>query len=293
MKLAIVAGEASGDLHAAEVRARAEEPRSLARDVRHRRRSARARRDAPRCITRARWASSASSTSCAICACSGASSTRLIDAIAREKPDAVLLVDYPGFNLRVARRCKELGIRVVYYISPQLWAWRRGRVKQIAKYVDRMIVIFPFEEDFLPRARRRGDVRRPSADRRDRTHRSVAPKTRRRLVAASRCCPDRGRPRCTSLLPAMLDAVRDPGARARRRRVRRSGADDSARAARRVRDRQKRSRRRARQRRSGRRGATSRCPRPARPRSNARSSARRSSSCIACRSPTTGSAGWS
>ncbi|MEA2339555.1 MAG: lipid-A-disaccharide synthase [Thermoanaerobaculia bacterium] len=68
--------------------------------------------------------------------------------IAKQKPDAVLLVDYPGFNLRMARRCKELGLRVVYYISPQLWAWRRGRVKQVAKYVDRMIVIFPFEETF-------------------------------------------------------------------------------------------------------------------------------------------------
>lgn len=69
-------------------------------------------------------------------------------ALARERPDVVLLVDYPGFNLRLARRCKELGLHVVYYISPQLWAWRRGRVKQVAKYVDRMIVIFPFEEDF-------------------------------------------------------------------------------------------------------------------------------------------------
>src|SRR6185436_7559303 len=66
--------------------------------------------------------------------------------IAAEKPDAVMLVDYPGFNLRLARRCRELGLRVIYYISPQVWAWRRGRVKHIAKYVDRMIVIFPFEE---------------------------------------------------------------------------------------------------------------------------------------------------
>ncbi len=72
----------------------------------------------------------------------------LIAEIGRQRPDAVLLVDYPGFNLRLARRCKELGLRVVYYISPQLWAWRRGRVKQVAKYVDRMIVIFPFEETF-------------------------------------------------------------------------------------------------------------------------------------------------
>ncbi len=71
-----------------------------------------------------------------------------VETIAREKPDVVLLVDYPGFNLRLARKCKELGLRVAYYISPQLWAWRRGRVKDVAKYVDKMIVIFPFEEDF-------------------------------------------------------------------------------------------------------------------------------------------------
>jgi len=70
----------------------------------------------------------------------------LLERIRIEKPDVVFLVDYPEFNLRVARRCKEMGIRVVYYISPQLWAWRKGRVRHIAKYVDRMIVIFPFEE---------------------------------------------------------------------------------------------------------------------------------------------------
>ncbi|MEK6372361.1 MAG: lipid-A-disaccharide synthase [Acidobacteriota bacterium] len=71
-----------------------------------------------------------------------------VQAIAAEKPDAVLLIDYPGFNLRLARRCREMGLRVIYYISPQVWAWRRGRVKQIARDVDRMIVILPFEEDF-------------------------------------------------------------------------------------------------------------------------------------------------
>ncbi len=69
----------------------------------------------------------------------------LIDRIAAERPDAVLLIDYPEFNLRVARKCKRLGLPVIYYISPQLWAWRRGRVKQIATDVDLMIVIFPFE----------------------------------------------------------------------------------------------------------------------------------------------------
>jgi lipid-A-disaccharide synthase len=68
--------------------------------------------------------------------------------IERERPDAILLVDYPEFNLRVARRCKELGVKVLYYISPQVWAWRRGRVKKIARIVDHMLVIFPFEEEF-------------------------------------------------------------------------------------------------------------------------------------------------
>lgn len=76
----------------------------------------------------------------------------LIARIEAERPDAVLLVDYPDFNLRVAKKCRELGLKVIYYISPQLWAWRRGRVKQIAKNVDRMIVIFPFEETFYREA---------------------------------------------------------------------------------------------------------------------------------------------
>jgi lipid-A-disaccharide synthase len=74
--------------------------------------------------------------------------TDLIEEIETQRPDAVLLVDYPEFNLRVAERCKSLGIRVIYYISPQVWAWRRGRVRKIAKIVDLMIVIFPFEEVF-------------------------------------------------------------------------------------------------------------------------------------------------
>ncbi|MFK7969523.1 MAG: lipid-A-disaccharide synthase [Bacteroidia bacterium] len=65
------------------------------------------------------------------------------------KPDAILLVDYPGFNLRMAPFIKEeLGIPIIYYISPQLWAWKKGRVKTIRKYVDKMMVILPFEKDF-------------------------------------------------------------------------------------------------------------------------------------------------
>jgi len=72
----------------------------------------------------------------------------LIARIERDRPDAIVLVDYPEFNLRVARRCRKLGVKVLYYISPQVWAWRRGRVKKIARIVDHMLVIFPFEEAF-------------------------------------------------------------------------------------------------------------------------------------------------
>lgn len=64
------------------------------------------------------------------------------------RPDVLVLVDYPGFNLRIAKFAKSLGIRVVYYISPQLWAWKEGRVEIIRKYVDEMLVILPFEEEF-------------------------------------------------------------------------------------------------------------------------------------------------
>lgn len=72
----------------------------------------------------------------------------LISCIERERPEAVMLVDYPDFNLRLARKIHELGIKVIYYISPQVWAWRTSRVHHIAKYVDQMIVLFPFEEPF-------------------------------------------------------------------------------------------------------------------------------------------------
>ena len=64
------------------------------------------------------------------------------------KPDVVILIDYPGFNLRMARFAKETGIRVFYYISPKFWAWREGRVKKIKSYVDRLYIIFPFEQEF-------------------------------------------------------------------------------------------------------------------------------------------------
>jgi lipid-A-disaccharide synthase len=63
-------------------------------------------------------------------------------------PDAVILIDYPGFNLRIARFAKESGLRVLYYISPKFWAWNEKRVEKVRRYVDRMYIIFPFETEF-------------------------------------------------------------------------------------------------------------------------------------------------
>jgi len=65
-----------------------------------------------------------------------------------EPPDLLVLIDYPGFNLELARRAKKYNIPVLYYISPKIWAWREGRIKSIKKYVDRMAVILPFEKKF-------------------------------------------------------------------------------------------------------------------------------------------------
>jgi lipid-A-disaccharide synthase len=65
----------------------------------------------------------------------------------RRKPDAALLVDYPGFNLRLARELKKRGIKVLYYVCPQVWAWNRGRIPKMAEIIDRLMVIFPFEVD--------------------------------------------------------------------------------------------------------------------------------------------------
>jgi lipid-A-disaccharide synthase len=68
--------------------------------------------------------------------------------IAAFAPDAVILIDYPGFNLRIAKWAKESGLKVIYYISPQVWAWKESRVKGIRQWVDKMLVILPFEKAF-------------------------------------------------------------------------------------------------------------------------------------------------
>ncbi|QDE91477.1 lipid-A-disaccharide synthase [Myxococcus xanthus] len=76
----------------------------------------------------------------------------LAEAAAERKPDVAILVDIPDFNLRLAKKLKALGIPVAYYVSPMIWAWRRGRVRTIKRLVDRMLCILPFEEDFYREA---------------------------------------------------------------------------------------------------------------------------------------------
>ncbi len=71
--------------------------------------------------------------------------------VAAFAPDVLILVDYPGFNMKMARWAKEHGIRTYYYIAPKVWAWREWRVKAIRKYVDRLFIIFPFERDYFPK----------------------------------------------------------------------------------------------------------------------------------------------
>ncbi len=73
---------------------------------------------------------------------------KMRDAITNDPPDLLLLVDYPEFNLRLAKHAKQHGVKVLFYISPQVWAWRQYRVKKIRRLVDMMAVVFPFEETF-------------------------------------------------------------------------------------------------------------------------------------------------
>jgi lipid-A-disaccharide synthase len=73
--------------------------------------------------------------------------TRLKNYLKQERPDLLVLIDFPDFNIRLGKTAKKLGIPVVYYVSPQVWAWRKGRVQTIADLVKAMIVVFPFEVD--------------------------------------------------------------------------------------------------------------------------------------------------
>ena len=71
----------------------------------------------------------------------------LLGLVEERKPDAVILVDYAEFNLRFAAAAHEMGTKVIYYVCPQVWAWRKRRIGEITRCVDKLITIFPFEED--------------------------------------------------------------------------------------------------------------------------------------------------
>jgi lipid-A-disaccharide synthase len=78
---------------------------------------------------------------------------RRLEAEARAwRPHALLLIDFPDFNLKLARALRPLGVPIIYYVSPQIWAWRRGRIRTIARLIDQMIVIFPFEASIYQEA---------------------------------------------------------------------------------------------------------------------------------------------
>jgi lipid-A-disaccharide synthase len=71
--------------------------------------------------------------------------------VLRYAPDVLILIDYPGFNMRMAQFAHEHGIRTFYYIAPKVWAWREHRVRKIRRYVDRLYIIFPFEQEYFPK----------------------------------------------------------------------------------------------------------------------------------------------
>jgi len=77
---------------------------------------------------------------------------KVCNALNAFNPQVLVLIDYPDFNMRVAREAKKAGIKILYYVSPQVWAWRSGRVKTIGRLVDKMAVILPFEEDIYRKA---------------------------------------------------------------------------------------------------------------------------------------------
>jgi lipid-A-disaccharide synthase len=78
--------------------------------------------------------------------------SKTVEALKQCRPEVLVLIDYPDFNLKVAKLARSLGIKILYYVSPQVWAWRKGRVKKIAGLVDRMAVILPFEEEIYRNA---------------------------------------------------------------------------------------------------------------------------------------------
>ena len=136
---------------------------------------------------------------------------RLLAAARRERPDLAILTDSPDFHLPLARHLKRLGIPVVYLVAPQVWAWRKGRIRQIRRNTDRLLCIFPFEEDFFRRQGVRADyighplarLVRPAYSKEEFFQKHTLP-TGRPLVAL---LPGSRRGEVFRHLPALLGAV--------------------------------------------------------------------------------------
>ena len=197
MRIALVAGETSGDTLGAALiealrrrfpdarvrrrRGPEDEGRRLHRLARHRR-------------ARGHGSHRSAARTCrACCGCARALRQRILD----WRPDVFIGVDYKEFNLGLARQLKRDGLRTVQYVSPQVWAWRQGRVRTIGESVDLVLCLFPFEPDFYrEHGVRAAFVGHPLADQiplRGRSRRG-ARRARHRAAtrACSRCCPAAG-----------------------------------------------------------------------------------------------------
>lgn len=131
----------------------------------------------------------------------------IVSRVLREKPDGVVMVDYPGFNLRLAKRLRQAGYagKLIYYISPQVWAWKRGRIRTMAALLDRVICIFPFEVDlYVSSGLSAVDAGHPLVDALEELRSREIPREEN-LVAL---LPGSRAREVSSLFPAMLGAAR-------------------------------------------------------------------------------------
>ena len=137
---------------------------------------------------------------------------RLLSAARERRPSAIVLIDWPDFNMRLARKLHPEGFKIVYYVSPQVWAWRRYRIRAIRRDVDRMLVILPFEEEFYKSAgieveyvgHPLAEAVRPSATRDEFTGRHKLDRSRPIIALL----PGSRQKEVHYHLPAMLDAAR-------------------------------------------------------------------------------------
>jgi len=130
----------------------------------------------------------------------------MTDLVKSTRPEAVILIDYPGFNLRYAKKMHKMGIPVIYYISPQLWAWGKKRVYKVQKYISKMLVIFPFEKEFYQDYDIETDyVGHPIADHH---YNHVSPKVTQNMNLTLGLLPGSRHQELENLLPDMIKTAR-------------------------------------------------------------------------------------